>query len=172
MGKMKKLLSAILLSAITLVVNAQVGYNHLGNLTIGNPYHGCISTLCRTDSIYKYAILGNGNHGVWGFDLAESPSLSIHILQGIIDAYYTGADTIWIQGNMIECEKDKGFYVAEAAPGQTLPDGSGFWFSIANMRKDIKYLRRIESGKVSARDRRLMRKMNRETNRVLKHQLK
>ena len=74
------------LSAITLVVNAQVGYNHLGNLTIGNPYHGCISTLCRTDSIYKYAILGNGNHGVWGFDLAESPSLSIHILQGIIDA--------------------------------------------------------------------------------------
>lgn len=170
MSKMKKLLSAILLSAITLVVNAQVVYNNLGNLTIGNPYHGCISTLCRTDSIYKYTILGNGNHGLWGFDLAESPSLSIHILQGIIDAY-EGADTIWIQGNMIMSEKDKGFYVAELAPGFTVPEGSEFWFSIANMRKDIKYLRRIESGKVSARDRRLMRKMNREAKGALKKQL-
>ena len=164
---MKKVLFVVLLGAFCLVSNAQTVIRNLGNLTVGNPYHGCISTLCHTDSIYKYVILGNGNHGTWGFDLAQTPQMSRAMLQGIIDSYQ-GADTIWINGYTIECERDKGFYVAEAAPGRTLPEDSDFWFSIANIKKDIKYLRKIESGKLSWRDKRLIRKINRQTKKAMK----
>ena len=157
----------MLLGAMCLVSNAQTVIRNLGNLTVGNPYHGCVSTLCHTDSIYKYVILGNGNHGTWGFDLAETPQMSRAMLQGIVDSYQ-GADTIWIDGYTIECERDKGFYVAEAAPGCTLPENSDFWFSIANIKKDIKYLRKIESGKLSWRDKRLIRKINRQTKKAMK----
>ena len=157
----------MLLGAYCLVSNAQTVIRNLCNLTVGNPYHGCISTLCHTDSIYKYVILGNGNHGTWGFDLAETPQMSRAMLQGIVDSYQ-GADTIWIDGYTIECERDKGFYVAEAAPGRTLPENSDFWFSIANIKKDIKYLRKIESGKLSWRDKRLIRKINRQTKKAMK----
>ena len=164
---MKKVLFVVLLGAFCLVSNAQTVIRNLGNLTVGNPYHGCVSTLCHTDSIYKYVILGNGNHGTWGFDLAQTPQMSRAMLQGIVDSYQ-GADTIWIDGYTIECERDKGFYVAEAAPGRTLPENSDFWFSIANIKKDIKYLRKIESGKLSWRDKRLIRKINRQTKKAMK----
>lgn len=157
----------MLLGAFCLVSNAQTVIRNLGNLTVGNPYHGCVSTLCHTDSIYKYVILGNGNHATWGFDLAQTPQMSRAMLQGIVDSYQ-GADTIWIDGYTIECERDKGFYVAEAAPGRTLPENSDFWFSIANIKKDIKYLRKIESGKLSWRDKRLIRKINRQTKKAMK----
>lgn len=164
---MKKVLFVVLLGAICLVSNAQTVIRNLGNLTVGNPYHGCVSTLCHTDSIYKYVILGNGNHATWGFDLAQTPQMSRAMLQGIVDSYQ-GADTIWIDGYTIECERDKGFYVADAAPGRTLPENSDFWFSIANIKKDIKYLRKIESGKLSWRDKRLIRKINRQTKKAMK----
>ena len=164
---MKKVLFVVLLGAFCLVSNAQTVIRNLGNLTVGNPYHGCVSTLCHTDSIYKYVILGNGNHATWGFDLAQTPQMSRAMLQGIVDSYQ-GADTIWIDGYTIECERDKGFYVAEAAPGRTLPENSDFWFSIANIKKDIKYLRKIESGKLSWRDKRLIRKINRQTKKAMK----
>ena len=164
---MKKVLFVVLLGAFCLVSNAQTVIRNLGNLTVGNPYHGCVSTLCHTDSIYKYVILGNGNHGTWGFDLAQTPQMSRAMLQGIVDSYQ-GADTIWIDGYTIECERDKGFYVADAAPGRTLPEDSDFWFSIANIKKDIKYLRKIESGKLSWRDKRLIRKINRQTKKAMK----
>ena len=164
---MKKVLFVVLLGAFCLVSNAQTVIRNLGNLTVGNPYHGCVSTLCHTDSIYKYIILGNGNHATWGFDLAQTPQMSRAMLQGIVDSYQ-GADTIWIDGYTIECERDKGFYVADAAPGRTLPEDSDFWFSIANIKKDIKYLRKIESGKLSWRDKRLIRKINRQTKKAMK----
>lgn len=164
---MKKVLFVVLLGAFCFMSNAQTVIRNMGNLTVGNPYHGCISTLCRTDSIYKYVIIGNGNHGTWGFDLAQTPQMSRAILQGIVDSYQ-GADTIWIDGFTIECERDKGFYVAEAAPGRTLPENSDFWFSIANIKKDIKYLHKIESGKLTWRDRRLIRKINRQTKKAMK----
>ena len=164
---MKKVLFVILFGVICLMSNAQAVIRNLGNLTVGNPYHGCVSTLCHTDSIYKYVIIGNGNHGTWGFDLAETPQMSRAILQGIVDSY-EGADTIWIDGYTIECERDKGFYVAEAAPGRTLPEGADFWFSIANIKKDIKYLRRIESGKLSWREKRLIRKMEKQASKAAK----
>ena len=157
----------MLLGVFCLVSNAQTVIRNLGNLTVGNPYHGCVSTLCHTDSIYKYIILGNGNHATWGFDLAQTPQMSRAMLQGIVDSYQ-GADTIWIDGYTIECERDKGFYVADAAPGRTLPEDSDFWFSIANIKKDIKYLRKIESGKLSWRDKRLIRKINRQTKKAMK----
>ena len=98
--------------------------------------------------------------------LAETPQMSRAILQGIVDSY-EGADTIRIDGYTIECDKDKGFYVAEAAPGRTLPENSDFWFSIANIRKDIKYLRKIESGNLSWRDKRLIRKINRQVKKAM-----
>ncbi len=155
---MKKFLFVFLLGAISLMSNAQVQVLHLGNLTVGNPYHGCVSTLCYQDSIYKFVVLGHGNHDTWGFDLADTPQGAIAVLQGIIDSYQ-GADTIWIDNYTIECEKDRGFYVAEPAPGRELPDGTTFWFSIDNMKKDIKALRKIESGKLSWKDRRQKRKI-------------
>ena len=156
---MKKFLFVFLLGAISLMSNAQVQVLHLGNLTVGNPYHGCVSTLCYQDSIYKFVVLGHGNHDTWGFDLADTPQGAIAVLQGIIDSYQ-GADTIWIDNYTIECEKDRGFYVAEPAPGRELPDGTTFWFSIDNMKKDIKVLRKIESGKLLTwKDRRQKRKI-------------
>ena len=166
---MKKVLFVFLFGALCLVSNAQVAIIKVGNLTVGNPYHGCISTLgySEKDSIYRYVILGNGNHDTWGFDLAKTPQMSRTILQGIVDSY-VGADTIWIDGYTIECERDKGFYVAEAAPGRTLPEGTDFWFSITNIKKDIKYLRRIESGKLSWREKRLIRKMERQASKAAK----
>lgn len=152
---MKKVLFVMLFGALCLVSNAQMVFHNMGNLTVGTPYHGCVSTLCysSTDSIYKYTIIGKGNAGIWGFDLAATPQMSRAMLQGIVLSYQ-GADTIWIQGNTIECEKDKGFYVAEAAPGHALPQDADFWFSIKNIKKDIKYLRRIEKGKLTRREKR------------------
>lgn len=152
---MKKVLFVMLFGALCLVSNAQMVFQNMGNLTVGTPYHGCVSTLCysSTDSIYKYTIIGKGNAGIWGFDLAATPQMSRAMLQGIVLSYQ-GADTIWIQGNTIECEKDKGFYVAQAAPGHTLPQDADFWFSIKNIKKDIKYLRRIEKGKLTRREKR------------------
>ncbi len=44
----------------------------------------------------------------------------------------------------------------------SLPEGTEFWFSIANMKKDIKYLQRIQSGKLNRRERRALDKINRE----------
>jgi len=162
---MKKVLFVMLFGALCLVCNAQTFVYNLGNLTVGLPYHGCISTLCysATDSIYKYTIIGKGNGGTWGFDLAPTPQMSWAMLQGIVLSYQ-GADTIWIQGNTIECEKDKGFYVAEAAPGCTLPEDTEFWFSIKNIKKDIKYLRRIERGKLTRREKRVLKKMTIQLN--------
>ena len=159
---MRKVLFLLLFGAFSLVSSAQemVAYK-LGNLTVGNPYHGCVSTLCYNDSIYRYVILGKGNHGTWGFDLGDTPLHAIAKLKGIIVSYQ-GADTIWIDGYTIECERDKGFYVAQPAPGKSLPEGSEFWFSIANMKKDIKYLQRIQSGKLNRRERRALNKINRE----------
>ena len=141
---MRKVLFLLLFGAFSLVSSAQemVAYK-LGHITVGNPYHGCISTLCYNDSIYRYVILGKGNHGTWGFDLGETPLQSIAKLQGIIVSY-------------------QGFYVAQPAPGKSLPEGTEFWFSIANMKKDIKYLRRIQSGKLNRRERRALDKINRE----------
>lgn len=52
--------------------------------------------------------------------------------------------------------------MAEPAPGKSLPEGTEFWFSIANMKKDIKYLQRIQSGKLNRRERRALDKINRE----------
>ena len=154
---MKKVLFLILLGVFGVMSNAQTVtvIKYLGNLTVGTPYHGCVSTLCYSerDSIYKYTIIGNGNRDTWGFDLADTPEMSRAILQGIVDSYQ-GADTIWINGYLIECEKDKGFYVSEAAPGTTLPDDCDYWFSIANIKKDIKFLRRIEKGKLTRREKR------------------
>ena len=155
---MKKILFVFLLGALSLMSNAQVKVLHLGNLTVGNPYHGCVSTLCYQDSIYKFVVIGQGNHDTWGFDLADTPQGAIAVLQGIVDSY-EGADTIWIDNYTIECEKDFGFYVAEPAPGCVLPAGTTFWFSIDNIKKDIKALRKIESGKLSWKDRRLKRKI-------------
>ena len=162
---MKKVLFVILFGVFSLMSYAQVVIRNLGNLTVGNPYHGCVSTLgySSADSIYRYIILGNGSHATWGFDLADTPQMSRAILQGIVDSYQ-GADTIWINGYTIECEKDKGFYVAEAAPGRTLPEDSDFWFSIKNIKKDIKYLRRIEGGKLTRREKRVLRKFNIQLN--------
>ena len=138
--------------------NAQVKVYKQGNLTVGNPYHGCVSTLCYQDSVYKFVVIGKGDHDLWGFDLADNPQEAIAVLQGIVDSY-EGADTIWIDNNLIDCEKDGGFYVSEPAPGRELPEGSTFWFSIDNINKDIKALRKIESGKVSWKDRRQYRKI-------------
>ena len=158
---MRKVLFLLLFCAFSLMSSAQFVSYKLGNITVGNPYHGCISTLCYNDSIYRYVILGKGNHGTWGFDLGDTPLHAIAKLQGIVDSY-KGADTIWIDGYTIECERDKGFYVAEPAPGKSLPEGTEFWFSIANMKKDIKYLQRIQSGKLNRRERRALDKINRE----------
>jgi hypothetical protein len=160
---MKKLLFVFLFGALCVMGNAQplVKVYRLGNVTVGLPYHGCVSTLCYNDSIYRFVIIGNGNSDTWGFDLADTPQKSKAILQGIVDSYQ-GADTIWIDGYTIECEKDKGFYVAEAAPGRTLPEGTDFWFSIDNIKRDIKYLNRVEKGKLRWRDRRALRKFNRK----------
>lgn len=154
---MRKVLLMLLLGAFSLMSSAQFVSYKLGHITVGNPYHGCISTLCYNESIYRYVILGKGNHGTWGFDLGDTPIHAIAKLQGIVDSY-KGADTIWIDGYTIECERDKGFYVAEPAPGKSLPEGTEFWFSIANMKKDIKYLRRIENGKLNRRERRALDK--------------
>jgi hypothetical protein len=155
---MKKILFVFLFCALSLMCNAQVKTYRLGNLTVGNPYHDCVSTLCYQDSVYKFVVIGKGEHETWGFDLADNPQMAIAVLQGIIDSYY-GADTIWIDNYTIECEKDLGFYVAEPAPGRELPDGTTFWFSIDNMKKDIKALRKIESGKLTMKDRRQYRKI-------------
>ena len=53
-------------------------------------------------------------------------------------------------------------YVTEAAPGRTLPEGTDFWFSIDNIKRDIKYLNRVEKSKLRWRDRRTLRKFNRK----------
>ena len=164
---MKKALFVCLFCVISLMSNAQVlVIRNLGNLTVGTPYHGCVSTLCYQDSIYRYVIIGNGNSGTWGFDLSDTPQGAIAVLQGIVDSY-EGADTIWIQDYTIECERDKGFYVADAGPGRELPENASFWFSIDNIKKDIKYLRKIESSKLSRKDRRLIRRMNRQIKRKI-----
>lgn len=155
---MKKILFLFLFGALSLMSNAQVKVYKLGNLTVGNPYHGCVSTLCYQDSVYKFVVIGKGDHDTWGFDLADNPQDAIAALQGIINSY-EGADTIWIDNYLIECEKDRGFYVSDPAPGRVLPEGTTFWFSIDNMKKDIKALRKIESGKGSWRDRRQYRKI-------------
>ena len=109
---MRKVLFLLLFGAFSLVSSAQemVAYK-LGNITVGNPYHGCISTLCYNDSIYRYVILGKGNHGTWGFDLGETPLQSIAKLQGIIVSYQ-GADTIWIDGLVQHCQYEKRYQIS------------------------------------------------------------
>ena len=47
---MKKALFVCLFYVISLMSNAQVlVIRNLGNLTVGTPYHGCVSTLCYHD---------------------------------------------------------------------------------------------------------------------------
>ena len=54
--------------------------------------------------------------------------------------------------------------MAQAAPGCTLPEDTEFWFSIKNIKKDIKYLRRIERGKLTRREKRVLKKMTIQLN--------
>ena len=71
-------------------------------------------------------------------------------------------ETFWLQDYKLLCIKDKGFAVVEARADKQLPTDGGYWLSIKNMKKDIKFLRKLDHEKPSLRDRLLIRKLKRQ----------
>jgi len=146
-------------------LSATYGYSQqlrrTGNITVGNPYHGSISTLYCSDSLYTFVVMSSGRPATIGFKLSDTPQGAIAALEEIIGSYQVG-ETFWLQDYKLLCIKDKGFAVVEAGVGKQLPSDGGFWISIKNIKKDIKHLRKIDSGKLTWRDKRFMRQIERQ----------
>jgi hypothetical protein len=158
---MKKVLFVFLFCAVSAVAGYSQTVRRMGNVTIGKPYHGCVSTIYRSDSLFTFVVMSSGKPATIGFRLSDTPEGSIAVLEEIIGSYKVG-ETFWFQDYKLLCIKDKGFAVVEARADKQLPSDGGYWLSIKNMKKDIKCLRKLDHEKPSLRDRLLIRKLKRQ----------
>ena len=159
---MKKVLFVFLFCAVSAVVGYSQTVRRMGNVTIGNPYHGSISTIYRSDSLFTFVVMSSGKPATIGFRLSDTPEGSIAVLEEIIGSYKVG-ETFWFQDYKLLCIKDKGFVVVETRADKQLPTDGGYWISIKNMKKDIKCLRKVDNGKLTRRNRQVLRQMTKGT---------
>ena len=126
---MKKILIAMVLCAVSVFGAARtVRTVRMGNISIGKAYNGCMAGTHRSDTLYSFIVLSPGRKNqTVSIKLSADANESISILDGIRAAYHEG-DTI--------------FQGLDMGPEHKLPGEGEFWFTIRNIKHEIRVIRR------------------------------
>ncbi len=141
--RMKKILIAIVLCAVSMLgVARTVRTVRMGNISIRKAYGGCMAGTHRSDSLYSFIILSPGRKNqTVSIQLSADANESISILDGIRAAYHEG-DTISAQNVRLLCHKGNVFQVLDIGPERKRPWEGEFWFTIRNLRHEIRVIRK------------------------------
>ena len=140
---MKKILIAMVLCAVSVFGAARtVRTVRMGNISIGKAYNGCMAGTHRSDTLYSFIVLSPGRKNqTVSIKLSADANESISILDGIRAAYHEG-DTISAQNVRLLCHKGNVFQVLDMGPERKQPGEGEFWFTIRNIKHEIRVIRR------------------------------